>query len=86
MYNTNTHTPSHTHTPTHPHIPLGEGMHFKHFPQLHFPPPIMAAFLLMLSHFMSLDGGLRRIEVSPSSGQAVIRLSIESVTTPDCIR
>jgi len=61
-------------------------MHLKHFPQLHFSPPIMANFLLMLSHFMSLDGRLRGIEVSPSSGQAIIRLSIESVTTPDCIR
>ena len=69
-----------------PHTPLGEGMHFKHFPQLHFPPPIMADFLLMLSRFMSLDRGLRRIEDSPPSGRAVIRLSIESVTTPDCIR
>ena len=39
------------------HIPLGEGMHFKHFPQLHFPPLIMVDFLLMLSRFMSLDGG-----------------------------
>ena len=41
--------------PTHI-LPLGKGMHFKHFPQLHFPPPIMADFLHMLSRFMSLDG------------------------------
>ena len=40
-------------------------MHFKHFPQLHFPPPVMADFLLMLSCFMSLDRGLRGIELSP---------------------
>ena len=84
------HTHLHTKTPVTKasitHTPLGEGLHFKHFPQLHFPPPIMADFLHMLSRFMSLDGGLRRIEVSPSLGQTDIRLSIELVTTPDCIR
>jgi len=42
---------------------------------LHFPPPIMADFLLMLSHFMSLDGGLRRIEVFPTKTTAIMRMS-----------
>ena len=85
---THTHTHGHTQTRTHPrtHIPLGEGMHIKHFPQLHLPPPAIADFLLMLSRLVSLAGGLMSSGVSPHPGRAVIRLSMESVTTPDCIR